>query len=331
MDPLTHGLAGAAAAASFSDKEKIRASSFAGAAAAMMADLDYFISIPSDPLFNIEIHRQFSHSLVFIPVGALIASLVLWVFLKKQLTAKQLYLFSVLGYSTAGLLDAFTSYGTQLLWPFLDTRFSWNLISVIDPVVTTGLIMFTGFSIWFKKKPMAWSAGGWLFLFLLYGWVQHGRAVKAAQSLASGRDHSVERMVVKPTIANQRLWRATYIYDGHIQTDAIRTGITDGITIYEGESKPRLLIEQEYINYEGTTLYDDLIRFKHLSDNYLLRHPDKPEIIGDARYSMLPTELTPLWGVEIDTTKPDRHLPFLYFRDASEETRVLFWNMLMGT
>ncbi|TVR31295.1 MAG: metal-dependent hydrolase [Balneolaceae bacterium] len=330
MDPLTHGLVGATASQSFSDKKKIRPAAFVGAVSAMMADLDFFIHIPSDPLFNIEVHRQFTHSLIFIPVGALIATVLLWLFVKKYLTVKELYFYSILGYTTAGLLDAFTSYGTQLLWPFLDTRFAWNVISVVDPVVTAGLIVFVGLAVWQRKKTMARAAGGWLILFLLFGWLQHSRATSAAQNLAADRGHTIEELVVKPTIANQRLWRANYIYDDRIYTDAIRTGIFSGITIYEGESEPRVIIERDFSGFEGTTLYSDLVRFKHLSENFLIRHPDKPEIIGDARYSMLPTELTPLWGVEIDTTDTERHLPFLYFRDAGEEIREPFWDMLMG-
>lgn len=330
MDPLTHGLVGATASQSFSDKKKIRPAAFVGAVSAMMADLDFFIHIPSDPLFNIEVHRQFTHSLIFIPVGALIATVLLWLFVKKYLTVKELYFYSILGYATAGLLDAFTSYGTQLLWPFLDTRFAWNVISVVDPVVTAGLIVFIGLAVWQRKKTMAWAAGGWLILFLLFGWLQHSRATSAAQNLASDRGHTIEELVVKPTIANQRLWRANYIYDDRIYTDAIRTGIFSGITIYKGESEPRVIIERDFSGFEGTTLYSDLVRFKHLSENFLIRHPDKPEIIGDARYSMLPTELTPLWGVEIDTTDTERHLPFLYFRDAGEEIREPFMDMLLG-
>lgn len=330
MDPISQGLVGATAAQSVADKEKLRPAAFSGAVSAMIADLDYYIHIPSDPLFNIEIHRQFSHSLIFIPIGALIASVLLWWFLKKYLSFKELYFYSILGYATAGLLDTFTSYGTQLLWPFLDTRFAWNLISVIDPIVTVGLILFIGLSLQKKEKKYVWLSGGWLIFFLVFGWVQHHRAESAAKNLAESRGHIIEKMVVKPTIANQRVWRVNYISGDKIYTDAIRTGLISGIDIYEGESAPRIIIEEEFSEFEGTVMYKDLLRFKNLSENFLIRHPDQPDVIGDARYSMLPTELTPLWGVETDTTQTESHLPFLYFRDASEEVRESFMNMLLG-
>ncbi len=330
MDPFTHGLVGAAASQSAADKDKLRPAAFTGFVAAMLADLDIFIDIPSNPLFNIELHRQFTHSLVFIPVGALIATGLLWFFMRKYLSVKELYIYSLLAYATSGLLDAFTSYGTQLLWPFLETRFAWNVISVVDPIVTLGLALFVGLSIWKRRKPMVWAAWIWLIFFLSFGWIQQERGKSAAKELAQQRGHQIEEIVVKPTIGNQRLWRASYIYDDRIYTDAIRTGIFSGITIYEGESKPRVLVERDFSEYEGTTLYNDLKRFKRLSENFLVRHPEKPEIIGDARYSMLPTTMVPLWGVEVDTTDTDRHLPFLYFRDASDDVREPFKDMLLG-
>ena len=39
------------------------------------------------------------------------------------------YLFCLLGYATHGMLDACTSYGTQLLWPFTNHRYAFNTIS----------------------------------------------------------------------------------------------------------------------------------------------------------------------------------------------------------
>ncbi len=330
MDPVTHGLVGAAAATTVSDKEKMRPAAFAGAVSAMMADLDIFIHNPADPLLNIEIHRQFTHSIVFIPVGALIASAVLWWLLRKHLSFRELYLYSLAGYATAGLLDAFTSYGTQLLWPFLDTRFAWNVISVVDPVVTIGLIGFIGFAIWKQRRLFIGFAWTWLVFFLLFGWLQHNRAESAAEALAELRGHSASELVVKPTIGNQLLWRANYKYEGMIYTDAVRTGTFRGIQIYEGEAEPEIIPQRDFAEFKNTTLFNDLKRFEKLSEGFLIRHPDKPEVIGDARYSMLPTSMIPLWGVETDTTDTERHLPFLYFRDASEENRNDFMDMLLG-
>ena len=127
MDPVTHGLVGATSVQLFSDKETFRTASFIGFIAALAPDLDVFLGSASNPLLTLELHRQFSHSFIFIPFGALIVSLILWLFVKKRITFKHTYLFSLLGYSTAGLMDYITSYGVYLFWPFLDERFELNL------------------------------------------------------------------------------------------------------------------------------------------------------------------------------------------------------------
>ncbi|MEX0647394.1 MAG: metal-dependent hydrolase [Balneolaceae bacterium] len=330
MDPLTHGLAGAIASQSFSEKKKIRPASITGFVAALLADMDTFISSPADPLLNIEIHRQFTHSLIFIPAGALIATILLWLVMKKHLTLKEIYLYSLAGFATSGLLDACTSYGTQLLWPFLDTRFAWNLISIIDPVLTLGLLFFVGRTVYKRTSHTNLMAWAWLFLILSAGWFQQTRAEISLFELAGQRGHSIDQYVVKPTIGNRVLWRATYTDSSFIYTDAVRPGLFSSPKIYEGEAAPKVNIAEDYSSYTGTVLYGDLQRFSDLSKGYLVRHPDHPDVIGDARYSMLPTSMVPLWGVEADTSNTDKHLPFLYFRDAGEEIRQPFWDMLLG-
>lgn len=330
MDPITHGVTGSIAALLFSDyDDKIRPASI-GFGAAMLADVETFIQIPGDPLFNLEIHRQFTHSLIFIPVGALVAAGLFWLLFRKRYAFSALYLFSIAGYSTHWFMDLITSYGTELLWPFVDTRFALNIVSVVDPIITIGLIGFTSLALIKHRKqylPIAWI---WLVVFLLFGWAQNNRAASAMQNIAESRGHTTEKAVVKPTIGNQLLWRATYISRDTIYTDAVRTGLISGIRVYQGESAPLIVPEEGFSAHESTTLYNDLQRFKRLSDGFLVRHPNQPDIIGDAAYSMLPTSLIPLWGVTADTSNPKNHVSFRYFRDADDDIREPFINMLLG-
>jgi inner membrane protein len=98
--------------------------------------------------------------------------------------------------------------------------------------------------------------------------------------------------------------------------------------IYKGESTPLLDWKSAFRSYRGTTLYNDIARFSKLSDRVLIRHPDQKNVIGDGRYSMLPTTLSPLWGIEVDTTNPNRYVQFGTYRDAGEEVRESFLEML---
>lgn len=330
MDPITHGFIGATASQTVAKPETFRAAAFTGFVSAMLADLDVFIPTGSDSLMMLELHRHFTHSIIFIPIGALIAACLTWWFVKKHLTKKEAYLFSFAGYSTAGVADFITSYGVYLFWPFLDERYSLNIISVFDPLFTLGLIMLTGIAFIKKKKRYVIFAGGWLFLYLTFGYIQQQRAEEAAGQFGSYKGHDVERMVLKPTIANQLLWSVRYEADGNLHAAGIRLIPFFEPTLYEGEQAPLLDWEERFSAYEGTTLHSDIRRFSALSDGFLIMHPEQENVIGDGRYSMLPTTLSPLWGIEVDTTNVDQHVTFDAYRDAGPENRQAFLDMLLG-
>ena len=144
MDPISQGVVGALWAASLAPKHKLKPTLIAGALAGMAADLDVLISSSTDPLLFLEYHRQFTHSLIFVPIGALIVALCLWPFLKRSLQPKELLTACFLGYLSHGLLDACTTYGTQLLWPFTDDRVAWNVISIVDGKPRHGVLSCLG-------------------------------------------------------------------------------------------------------------------------------------------------------------------------------------------
>jgi len=332
MDPFTHGLAGAAASLIISRDDNRRPAAVAGFLTPLLADLDFFIHSHSDPLFNLEIHRQFSHSLLFIPLGALIAFGLLWWFMRKRMGAVELYFYCLASYATAGLLDACTSYGTMLLWPFSDDRIAWNIISVIDPVFTLLFAVFIVWSVINRRKMFTFIALLWFTSYFSFGYFQKERATRQAELVAESRGHLPERMVVKPTIGNLILWRSVYEYEDRFYADAIRilpfTGTAD---VYRGHSQPRFIPEISGTYIRGSVLYNDMIRFRKLSDGFLVRHPDYSNIIGDARYSMIPYSLKPLWGIRVEAERKAKHTEVIYFRDASPQVRNIYYKLITGT
>lgn len=91
MDILTQGLLGGVLAQSVAGKNEKKIATFAGVVAGLLADADILIRSSSDPLLNIEYHRHFSHSLLFIPIGAAIALIILWPLLHRHIATKRLY------------------------------------------------------------------------------------------------------------------------------------------------------------------------------------------------------------------------------------------------
>jgi len=329
MDLLTHAALGAAGAAALAPRERLRAAALAGAVAGLLPDIDILITSESDPLLNLEFHRHFTHALAFVPIGAGIAALVVWLLLKRRLSFAAIYLYSFVGYLLAPLLDACTSYGTHLLWPFSERAVAWNIVSVIDPLYTLALVVPLAIALRRRSRAVAQlcvlvAAAG-----LALGWLQHERAERTAYELAASRNHAPERLLVKPTLANMALWRSLYVYEGRIYVDAVRVGL-GAARVYPGESAPRIEPARDFGLPPGARAHADLIRFERFADALLVRHPQRPEMLGDARYSMLPTSIEPLWGIVVDTQAPDAPIRFETTRRFTPELRARFTDMLLG-
>ena len=332
MDPISQGVLGAIAATCCAKKENLRLATLVGWAGGMLADADVLIRSTEDPLLNIEYHRHFTHSLAFIPIGGLVCATLFWPFLRRHCPWPRLWLFATAGYATAGLLDACTSYGTQLLWPFSNARISWSIISIIDPLFTLPLLGLC-LAAFFRRRPLyPVIAATFACSYLAFGYLQNQRALEALQQLAAERGHhSITQATVKPSIANLVLWRGIYRYEDRFYVDAIRVAPLSPPRIYAGTATPALEADElAHSLPPDSPLLHDLQRFAHFSDHYLAQSPSDPEILSDLRYAMIPNSLEPLWGIRFDPSKPERHAPFETYRALRPEDRKAFKTMLMG-
>jgi inner membrane protein len=327
MDPVSQAFAGATLSQSLTRKRDGQKTAFlAGALSGMAADLDVFIRSGTDPLLFLEYHRQFTHSLVFIPFGALVCTVVVSLLLRNRSAFRRLYSYCLLGYATHGLLDACTSYGTQLFWPFSHYRVAWDVISIIDPLFTVPvmLLVLAGVATgrrWFPRIALFYGLA-----YLAFGYVQHERAMQALTRLAVERGHTASRPTVKPTLGNLYLWKLIYEYDGRYYVDAARVG--RGTGLIPGESV------SSHVGLEGlppgSTQAHDIERFRWFSSGYIAHYRDDPLMIGDIRYSLLPDEVEPLWGIRLDPDHPDTHARFLSTRHVTDSTGRRFLEMLFG-
>ena len=330
MDILTQGLIGAGLAQAGARRDEIHLATGIGLSAGLLADADFLIQSSSDPLLQIEYHRHFTHSIFFIPLGALIAALLLWPVIRRRLPLSRIYLYSLLGYSLSGFLDVCTSYGTYWFWPLLDQRMAFNLISIFDPLFTG--ILLTGVTLgWRGTNPVASRIALLLAgCYLLLAWFQHDRAQQEMFNVATARGHSIERALVKPTMGNLLLWRSIYEAGGRFYVDAVRIGLTETI-VYAGESVDRFHQDgTSVVPPENSTLAQDIKRFADFSDGFVISHGDTGNRLGDVRYSMLPTSSKPLWGIEFDPESPEQHASYHFYRGMNSEERQLFFDMLSG-
>lgn len=330
MDIITQGLFGATVAQACARPKDVRVASVVGFCAPLLADADALIRSAEDPLLFLESHRHFSHALLFIPIGAFLASVLLWWFLKKRLAFKRVYLYAFLGYATAGFLDACTSYGTHLLWPFSDARTAWSIISIFDPLFSLALITAIVMGV-LKYQPRAAQVGlVFAVVYLLFGVLQQSRAETLARLVAEDRGHTIERLIVKPSIGNLLLWRSVYESEGMYYVDAVRVGLLNTGKVFTGSRVEAFDMTRDLPHVrEGMVIYDDIQRFEFFSDGFLAWHPEHPHVLGDIRYAMLPSSIRPLWGIVLNLDRPDEHVQFDTYRTMPEAERKAFFAMLL--
>lgn len=313
MDPVTQGALGAALPQSLSSPAKVKWAALLGALSGMAPDLDVLIRSTNDPLLFLEYHRQFTHALLFIPVGTLICAMVFFPIVKRSLTFRQTYLFCLLGYSTHGLLDACTTYGTQLFWPISDVRIAWNSVSVIDPLATLPLLALVVIAVIHKKGSYARAGIIWLLCYLACGVIQRDRAETAGAALAVERGHNPLRLEAKPSFGNLLVWKTVYETEGLFYVDAVRAGLD--ITYFPGQAIGKFDVADH--SSKDTRQANDIQRFSRFSNGYLAQDPDHPTRIIDVRYSMVPNEIDALWGIELNTDTPGEHVRFVTMRENS--------------
>ena len=140
MDSLTQIVLGAAVGEAVLGKKVGNKAMLYGAIAGTIPDFDTFASHFTDTVTALEIHRGFTHSIVFSLVFAPVFG---WLVSRWEKTAswKNWSWLFFWGFLTHPLLDAHTTWGTQLFWP-LDLRLAYKNIFVIDPLYTLPFLVF---------------------------------------------------------------------------------------------------------------------------------------------------------------------------------------------
>ena len=330
LDPLSQAAVGAVVPQATMKRPELLRLTLVGALAGMAPDLDVLIRSDSDPLLFLEFHRQFTHSLLFIPLGSLLCALVFSRLFARGIPFLTVWLAAFLGYATHGLLDACTTYGTLLLWPFSDVRIAWNNIAVIDPLFTLPLLFAI---VWGLVRRSTWAPRiglAWALTYLCLGLLQHNRAAAVGESLAVERGHEGVAVSAKPTLGNVLLWKVIYRHEGRFWVDAVRVGLDT--RVYPGGSIAQFNAGADLPWLDSASQQArDLERFRWFSSDYLAMDTDNPLLVVDMRYSLLPNEIKGLWGIEFDPGADGAaHVRYRAQRSADSERARRLWAMLNG-
>lgn len=319
MDPLTQGLLGATAAQSIGAKKLPNSAWKIGFLAGIAADADIIIRSPWDPMLFLQYHRYFTHALAFIPLGGAFIALLCLLFFKQLRPHKWLVLLiSMIAYATHGLLDATTSYGTVLLWPFSNVRYAWDIMSIIDPIFTIVLFSMLVLSILRRSTAIAIVGLGLSLVYIGFGVIQHHRALEAQAEQAKGQGHVITKARVMPILGHLFAWRGVYASQQQLYFTRIQTPLFHKATAQPVMSTPRFT--RTYMPkalLHTQTLSDNFKVFEWFTDDYMFLASTSPLVICDGRYFLNYQQPTCMWGIAFpasagqgDYVKFLRNIPF---------------------
>jgi inner membrane protein len=191
VDSLTHTLSGLVTGRlAPARKLPLRTRYIAGALAVNFPDLDILLAPVSPELYLLH-HRGETHSLVMLPLWALLLS---WLFARLFRSPggwRDFYALSAAALLVHILADWITSYGTQLFAPFSHQTYALGSTFIIDPLLT--LIFLLGFlgSLWKKTslKPALLSMlAAVVWIGVEFAWMQ--KALDAGHAYARAQDWS---------------------------------------------------------------------------------------------------------------------------------------------
>ncbi len=296
----------------------------------MAADLDVLIRSSADPMVALVYHRHFTHSLAFVPIGGLIVALP-WLLSRKHRADRWLILAATtIGYATHGLLDAFTSYGTQLWWPFSNRRVAWDFIAIVDPIYTLGLAVGVVLSRMRRSPNAARLVLLLSSLYIALGGVLHARALAAVRREAQDRGHVLARSAAYPELPVNFVWRTTYRAGGRIYVDRVRTPWFGATRLEEGTSVP--VFEESELAPEvvaDARLLSAFRTFRWFADGWIAHGPDEPGLVADMRYGVHTTSSETLWALALE---PGAGAPirFVQRRPSGAEMLRRRWQEILG-
>jgi len=221
MDSLTQIVLGGAVAAAIAPPKHRRAALLAGAVLGTLPDLD---SLPlallsDDPVAVMTLHRGASHSLFVLPL----LGWLVWAFFRRRggrvADSPLRWFWAIqLALLTHPLLDAFTVYGTQLLWPLPTPPVMWSSIFIIDPLYTIWLLAACVAAVFLRERPAAGHAlaAGLVLSTAYLGWSLVAKGLverEAERGLAAIGLADAPRLSV-PMPFNTLLWRVVAMTPG---------------------------------------------------------------------------------------------------------------------
>lgn len=329
MDSLTQITLGAAIGEAVLGKKVGNKALFWGAVAGTIPDLDVLTKYFVEPIRAIELHRGFSHSIIFcILFAPIFGYLVQKLHPKSKATWQDWSKLFFWALVTHPILDSFTTWGTQLFWPH-ELRIAFKTIFVVDPLYTLPYLILLPMVMRLNKLNDKrrlynhWALG----LSSLYMLIAIGLKLYTFNIFKESLNHQniqYSEIETKPSPFNVILWTANVKTEKSIHIGYYSIlDLDKNITFFEFNKNEHLLgnmvnepivnrlkkISKEWytINRENNTLYFNDLRFGQLgideqnskfAFSYALRYNDKGVLMAienKKRPDQISPLLTQLW------------------------------------
>jgi inner membrane protein len=217
MDSITQALLGATVQASLLGRWQGRKALLYGAVLGTLPDLDVVIDY-GDAIADMTYHRGFSHSLfVLSTLAVVLAWLARRIRPDPAYSGMRLFLTVWLVLVTHVLLDAFTSYGTQLFWPLATPPVAWSSVFIIDPLYSIPLLLavLVGAIAGLKGRSPRWAAAALALSTVYLGFTLTGKqmAEERVETVMAEQGIQASQVFSTPTPFNSLLWRVIVIDD----------------------------------------------------------------------------------------------------------------------
>lgn len=282
-----------------------------GAIAGTIPDLDVVLNFLTDDVSATEMHRGFSHSILFALLITPIIGFIAKTIHKKEcdVNYKNWMWFFFWVTITHSLLDAHTTWGTQLFWPF-DYRVAYQNIFVIDPFYTLPFLCFLVVAMFYKKTNPKRSnlnklgliiSSSYIVLTLLFKWVAHN------EFKTSLKNQKIEYTEIdtKPTPLNSILWSALIETESGYRTAYYSLLDKKGIEFSEEFPKNHRLLKP----FLDQKIINQLINISN--GWYIIEKKGDKLIFWDLRFGQL--------GMDVNTS------PFLWFYELTidDENKII--------
>lgn len=224
MDPITHGLVGIALSTlsghSIQPNDPVILGCVLGA---MLPDLDIITHLKGRLNYLLK-HRGPSHSLVSLSAMALGLSTVLYLVFPTT-SWMMIFVWTLIGTMSHGILDLLNSYGVQLLWPFSRKKISVDMIMLTDPVVLSSMIVSLMISLKVPEYATISALTALLFSGIYLGLRHLGRLKKRDRLMKLYNLNDQNKVKVIPAMYRPFTWNFILFQEDSVSFGIIRNKI----------------------------------------------------------------------------------------------------------